>query len=265
MRPIREIPVKTLRNVDYVLMDIDDTITSGGILSADAFMGIHRLKERGYRVAPITGRPAGWCDHLARMWPIDAVVGENGAFYFYYDGVAKKLRRRYVMSGGERAEARAKLDAIEKEILSAYPGAAVASDQAYREADLAIDFCEDVPVMSMEDVKGIAAIFEKHGARAKISSIHVNGWFGSYDKLSTTALMFKELFQVDLERVRDKVIFVGDSPNDSPMFGYFKNSVGVANVKDFEGMMENYPAWVTTGGGGPGFAEVAKAIISAGE
>ena len=35
-------------------------------------------QPQGKLVIPITGRPAGWCDHIARMWPVDAVVGENG-------------------------------------------------------------------------------------------------------------------------------------------------------------------------------------------
>ena len=68
-------------------------------------------------------------------------------------------------------------------MLAGVPGCAVAADQAYREADLAIDFCEDVPPLPMSSAHAIQAIFEAAGATAKISSIHVNGWFGNYDKL----------------------------------------------------------------------------------
>lgn len=263
MRPLKEISSRALSHIEYVLMDIDDTITSGGILSAEAFSAIHRLKNAGFRVAPITGRPAGWCDHIARMWPVDAVVGENGAFYFSCHRNGGRMQRRYIMTGEQRVESRLKLNLIRDEILKRFPGAAIASDQAYREADLAIDFCEDVPPLDMEDVKGIAGIFEDHGALAKISSIHVNGWFGKYDKLSTTAIMFKELLNVELDAVKEKVVFVGDSPNDSPMFGFFNNSVGVANVRDFDGMMEHTPSWVTEGRGGTGFSEVADVLLGA--
>jgi hypothetical protein len=59
-----------------------------------------------------------------------------------------------------------------------------------READLAIDFCEDVPALPMPSVEAVKAIFEADGATAKISSIHVNGWFGDYDKLSMSRLLF---------------------------------------------------------------------------
>ena len=68
-----------------MLADIDDTLTTHGKLTAAAYAALERLQRAGKLVIPITGRPAGWCDHIARMWPVDAVVGENGAFYMRYD------------------------------------------------------------------------------------------------------------------------------------------------------------------------------------
>ena len=93
-------------------------------------------------------------------------------------------------------------------MLREVPGAAVASDQPYRLADLAIDFCEDVPPLPRTDIDRIVAIFERHGAKAKVSSIHVNGWFGSYDKLTTTRTMMAELFGADLGRDADSLRFL---------------------------------------------------------
>src|SRR5215470_11137470 len=128
-----------------VLVDIDDTLTTDGRLTAEAYIALERLSQASFLVVPITGRPAGWCDHIARMWPVDAVVGENGAFYFRYDAVAHKLEKRFLVPADERAANRRRLEAVRDRILAAVPGAALASDQLYREADLAIDFCEDVP------------------------------------------------------------------------------------------------------------------------
>jgi hypothetical protein len=51
------------------------------------------------------------------------------------------------------------------------PGSALASDQRYREADLAIDFCEDVPPLPRAAVDRIVALMENEGMNAKISSI----------------------------------------------------------------------------------------------
>ena len=115
----------------------------------------------------------------------------------------------------------------------------------------------------MSEVDRIVDIFHAAGAHAKVSSIHVNGWFGSYDKLTMTKIMFKELFGVDLDSIKEKVVFSGDSPNDSPMFGYFPNAVGVANVAQFSGRLEARPAWITRLPGGHGFAELADALIKA--
>ena len=261
MNPISTFPVKTKTHIRYVLTDIDDTLTIKGRLPAVVFAAMEDLQRAGIRVIPITGRPAGWCDHIARMWPVDGLVGENGAFYFRYDGREKKMIRRFWKSKEERRADRARLDIIREKILSSVPGCGVAADQAYREADLAIDFCEDVPALPMPSVEAVKAIFEANGATAKISSIHVNGWFGDYDKLSMSRLMFEEEFNVDMDAVREQVIFCGDSPNDSPMFGFFPHSVGVANVRAFESQLTAPPTWVTRTEGGLGFAEMVKVLL----
>jgi hypothetical protein len=261
MKPIKTFPDHAKRKIRYVLTDIDDTLTIKGRLPAVAIAAMEDLQRTGIRVVPITGRPAGWCDHIARMWPVDGLVGENGAFYFRYDDRKKKMTRRYWKSKEERISDRTRLDAIRAKVLATVPGCAVATDQAYREADLAIDFCEDVPVLPMQSAQAIKAIFEGAGATAKVSSIHVNGWFGDYDKLSMSRLMFKEVFKEDLDMVRDQVIFCGDSPNDSPMFGFFPHSVGVANVRAFASQLEASPSWVTRAEGGVGFAEMVSVLL----
>jgi hypothetical protein len=262
MKPISQFPIPIKKNIRFVLTDIDDTLTNGGRLPADVFVAMERLRAAGIRIMPITGRPAGWCDHIARMWPVDGLVGENGAFYFRYDDRLRKMQRRYFKSESQRKTDRSKLEKIKKEVLEKVPGCQVASDQAYREADLAIDFCEDVAPLPMKDVAKIARCFESAGAKAKISSIHVNGWFGEYDKLTMTEVMFEEDFGHRLEDVKEQVIYIGDSPNDAPMFSYFPHSVGVANVLLFKGMMDDYPAWVTKREGGYGFAEMVDVLLS---
>ena len=179
-----------------------------------------------------------------------------------HDILQKKMLRRYWKSENERIEDRRKLEKIKHEILKKIPGCRVASDQAYRETDLAIDFCEDVPPVPMEDVEEIVRCFTRAGARAKISSIHINGWFGDYDKLTMIRLFFKEVFGSDLDRIKEQVIFTGDSPNDAPMFDYFPNSVGVANILRFKKKIDRKPAWITENEGGYGFAEMVNTLLS---
>jgi HAD superfamily hydrolase (TIGR01484 family) len=214
-------------------------------------------------VVPITGRPAGWCDHIARMWPVAAVVGENGAFYFRYDQAARKMLRRYVHDTTTRAAQREQLQQIGANIVAKVPGAAIAADQAYRETDLAIDYCEDVALLARAAVDRIVALMQAHGLTAKVSSIHVNGWFGSYDKLGMTKRLMREEFGAELDRAREHYVFVGDSPNDAPMFDYFPHAVGVANIREFAGRLAHEPKYVTIAASGTGFCEVADILLAA--
>ncbi|MCW5592800.1 MAG: HAD-IIB family hydrolase [Burkholderiales bacterium] len=263
MIPLAEFPLEARRAIRGVLADIDDTLTTHGRLHAVAYAALERLRAAGLLVIPVTGRPAGWCDHIARMWPVDAVVGENGAFWFRHDASAGRLVKRYVIGDAERARRADRLDAIARRILAEVPGSGIASDQPYREADLAIDFCEDVPRLPREAIARIVAIMESEGLTAKVSSIHVNGWFGGYDKLSTSRLALAEDFGVDLDRDRERFVFAGDSPNDQPMFAFFPNAVGVANVREMADLMSVLPRFVTPSAGSAGFAELADAILAA--
>jgi HAD superfamily hydrolase (TIGR01484 family) len=258
MRPLGELPSAGVRGLFF---DIDDTLTTEGRLTADAYAALERWKHAGKIAVAVTGRPAGWCDHIARMWPVDAVVGENGAFYFRHDADRRRLEKRYLQDDGQRALSRSRMTAIAASILAAVPGCTVASDQPYRETDLAIDFCEDVPALPLSEAERIATLMRAAGLNAKISSIHVNGWFGDYDKLGMAKVLARESFALELDDVRSTFVYVGDSPNDSPMFGYFPLSVGVANVHRFAGRLVSPPAYVTPSEAGAGFAELVTRLL----
>lgn len=264
-RPLADFGLADRRRIVAVLTDIDDTLTEGGRLPASSYAAMERLRASGKLVIPVTGRPAGWCDLIARQWPVDAVVGENGAFYFRYDEAARVMRRVYAKPDGERAQDRQRLEVIRAEVLREVPGAAISADQPYREADLAVDFCEDVPALSRTEIEKITSIFERNGATAKVSSIHVNGWFGGYDKLTTSRLLLRDCFNldVDVESDRERIVFAGDSPNDAPMFAFFPNAVGVANIRNYPGQFAANPRWVTRAESAAGFSELADSLLSA--
>jgi HAD superfamily hydrolase (TIGR01484 family) len=255
-------PDAARRAIRGVLTDIDDTLSTRGRIRASAYAAMERLRNAGRLVIPITGRPAGWCDHVARMWPIDAVVGENGAFYMRHDDTARKLIRRFALDETTRRANRARLAEIGERILATVPGCALASDQPYRESDLAIDYCEDVAPLARADVDRIVALMQAEGMTAKVSSIHVNGWFGDFDKLSMTRTALAEIFGIDLDAERERFVFVGDSPNDAPMFAYFPNAVGVANAREFADRIPALPAYVTHAEAGAGFAELVEFLLA---
>lgn len=263
MKPLAEFPAEAARHVTVVLTDIDDTLTERGRLPAIAYSALERLKTAGIIVVPVTGRPAGWCDLIARQWPVDGVVGENGAFWFRYDDTRKVMVRRFQRDAAMRREDARRLDEIAEEVLHTVPGAAISADQQYRAVDLAIDFCEDVPPLPAASVAEIARIFVRHGATAKVSSIHVNGWFGTHDKLTCSLAMLQAEFGIDAAADRTAVVFAGDSPNDAPMFNYFPHAVGVANVLAFRDSIAALPAYVTRNNSAGGFVEIADLLIAA--
>jgi hypothetical protein len=169
---------------------------------------------------------------------------------------------RHVFDESVRAENMARMAQVRETILREVPGCALASDQFCRLYDLAIDFCEDVPPLPASAVRRIVQLMEHAGMTAKVSSIHVNGWFGRYDKLSMAHLLLRERYGIELEAERERCVFVGDSPNDAPMFAYLPNAVGVANVARFELPAGQAPAYVVASAAGAGFAEFARAILA---
>jgi HAD superfamily hydrolase (TIGR01484 family) len=248
------------RGIRVVLTDIDGTLTQDGRLPAESYDRLWRLKEAGLHVIPVTGRPAGWCELIARLWPVHGVVGENGAFFFSLK--KHRMQRHFRLSRAERRESRAGLRTIRQEVLEKVPGAAIASDQFSRLFDLAVDFSEDVKPLPPEQVDRIVAIFEAHGAHAKVSNIHVNGWFGDYDKVSTCKQYLQKEFGMNERRMKAECIFVGDSPNDEPMFEFFPHTFAVANIKDFLNRLRHKPAYIAGTAEAAGFTQVADRLLA---
>lgn len=257
MRPIEELSAERISKLNYILCDIDDTITTDGKLLAQSYSALWKLHDAGLHVIPVTGRPAGWCDLIVREWPVKAVVGENGAFVSYFESGHLKTFTHPSVCG---AQAQKKLEAVKKACLEGVPGCRVAKDQFARKYDLAIDFNEDPPFLGFEAAEKIKEICLSMGAEAKVSSIHVNAWFGHYDKLMMTRLFMKEILQE--ENITETCMFFGDSPNDEPMFSYFPNSCAVSNILPFIEKIEHLPAFVTSLPGGKGFAQAIDSLLS---
>ncbi|MBN1336563.1 MAG: HAD-IIB family hydrolase [Deltaproteobacteria bacterium] len=257
-RPIAEFDAGAARGLVGLFTDLDDTLTEAGRVVPAAFTALDRARSAGLRTVIVTGRPAGWVDHLARMWPVDGVVGENGGLWFWHDGT--RLQRRFLQPAPEREANRTRLGALAASIPAEVPGSAVSADQPYRELDLAIDFAEDVPELSEAEVDAIVRCFESAGATCKISSIHVNGWYGAFDKLEGCRRFVREVWGEDLSF--ERWAFLGDSQNDEPMFRVFPHAIGVANVARFLPRLRWKPAYITTLPGGRGFAEALGRILS---
>jgi HAD superfamily hydrolase (TIGR01484 family) len=266
MRPLTELR-PYLADIDGVLTDIDDTLTTGGKLSLEAYGALALLQAAGYKVVPVTGGPASLALHAARLWPVDAVIGESGALaYHLRDDGRPRMALRFWHDDKTRADHLARRERVAARILREVPGCALASDQRFRLCDLAIDCCEDVPALAPHAMAAIRQILQEERFVWRQSSIHLNAWpdagADTYDKLPMAKRLLRALWGVDLQRDRARWLFVGDAPNDEPMFAFFPLAVGVANIARHLPQMRHKPAYLTQREAGAGFAEVAQLLLA---
>jgi len=265
MQDISTLTREQALGISALFTDIDGTLTDpAGRIPAAVFIAMEAARGAGLAVVPVTGRPAGWCDLIARTWPVDGVIGENGGLYFRCgEDHGQPMTRIYAQDEAARRQNRARLNRLSGEVLARHPGAGLASDQGYREFDLAVDFCEDVAALPDSEVDEIVSYLEDAGCSVKVSNIHVNAWFGDFDKASMCARFADDLWGWDLRGSDSrKGVFFGDSPNDSPLFALFELSIGVANVRKMAARMDALPAYCTLGEGAGGFVEGIERIVT---
>ena len=254
MLPLKRMPVEKARNVSSLFFDLDGTFITGSSLSSRSILSLEKIRDYGIKTIAVTGRPAGWCDLIARWWPVDSVVGENGAFS--YSKKEDCIHRMSFHDSEKHSEYRNRLDLLFQELQSRFPDIKLASDQQFRLWDLAIDIAEESKV-SMETSLKIVKYCRDKGARAEMSNIHVNIWFGDYNKENMSLRVLE-----DFGLKKESAVYVGDSPNDSPMFRYFDLSVGVNSVMKYRDIMQHHPIYVTQNDGSKGFVELVEYIIS---
>jgi HAD superfamily hydrolase (TIGR01484 family) len=259
MTPFSQCPHSHLVQVQGIFTDVDDTLTRHGKLSAATFAALHALADAGIAVIPITGGPASWADHIARVWPVTAAVGESGAVAYWLD--ASGYTTLFAQEDEERAHHLRQRDAAWQTIRERFPQARLAADQVFRQVDLAIDHGQDVHLPA-EQTQAIAAFLQEHGYTVRISSIHINAWLGGHDKPEAAVRIARARLGIDLLACRDRWLYVGDSRNDEGMFAQFPLSVGVANIASVADSLRHKPAYITQGSHGEGFVEVAQAVLA---
>jgi len=259
-RPWAELPAEAARAVTGVLTDIDDTLTTEGAITPDALAALQRLRDAGLPVIAITGRPMGWSIPFARAWPVNAIVAENGSVALFRQG--EVLHTEYSQDEATREHNARRLREVAQRVLHEVPGARLSQDSAGRVTDIAIDHSEFAH-LSTAQIDEVVRVMRAEGMNATVSSIHINGWFGDHTKLSGARWAVQRLFGRQIDSELAQWVYVGDSTNDQLMFGHFPLSVGVANVRQFSAQLHTWPAYITQGERGAGFAEVAETVLSA--
>jgi HAD superfamily hydrolase (TIGR01484 family) len=251
-----DIAPEICRRLTGVVFDVDDTLTDHGVLTAPAYAALWRLAGAGLHLVAVTGRPLGWCDVLARAWPVAAAVGENGAGWVFRAG--ERLRESYAEDAATRAEQRRRLALLEARALGLIPGLRLASDQRHRRTDLAFDVAEEttLPGPALQRLLGLIA---EAGARSLVSSVHAHAFFGAHDKASGATRAIGEALGLAVEP--ERWLAVGDSGNDAALFAHFPVSAGVANVRAHLDRLPVPPAFIATHERGRGFAEIAEAVL----
>lgn len=246
-------------NIRAVFTDLDETLTTSGILLESTYAALWKLRAAGIFTVIITGRPAGWADALVRIWPVDAVVFENGCGIYVRRGEHIELIALAAQDNppAKRQELHRIFAQVQKEI----PAAHLALDQPFRYYDYAIDHSEQEPKLTPAEIQRVLEILRSHpGIQARPSSAHVNFLFGHHDK-STGAQALLDL--PDARGIqREECAFIGDSLNDEPLFGYFLHTWGVANIRDVWDSLSSRPRAVTESRGGKGFEEFVSALLT---
>jgi hypothetical protein len=259
-KPWETCPPETLASVRGVFTDIDDTLTRDGAIEPAALAALHALSAAGLPVVAITGRPLGWSQPFAHDWPVAAIVAENGAVALLRQGA--QVLTEFAQDEAIRKHNATRLKAVAARILREVSGAQWARDSAGRATDIAIDHSEfahlDEPAIAQ-----VVALMRAEGMVATVSSIHINGWFGSHSKLTAAHWMLTRLYGLDLADEQAHWLFVGDSTNDQPMFQALPLTVGVANLRRFARQLQHWPTYITQAERGEGFAEVVASLLGA--
>ncbi len=267
MTPLNHWSPRFQKRITGVFTDIDDTLTTDGTITSDALQALADLRAAGLLVIPITGRPIGWCEPFMSgpadsVWPVDAMVAENGAVAFARGpSPTQPPVKRYQQDASTRSANQARMRDIAALVAAEVPGVALSRDSAGRETDIAFDYAEFAE-HTPDTLQKVLAVLQRAGMQTTVSSIHIHGCFGDFNKWQGANWIVRELWGRDLAQELDRWVFVGDSGNDQAMFEHFTHSVGVANIARFVPQLQHLPRYVTQGERGAGFAEVARAILS---
>ncbi len=239
------------KNIEYVISDVDDTITKNGKLYPLVLDAMYRLKMSGRTIILVTGGSTGWSDGYIRQWPVDAVICESGAVMLCHDsngGISSIINP--VIKKDEVMAKRHKLI----EYTSPYP---FSSDQCARVFDIAYD----KTMMTQSEIRALRNILNLFGASSAESSIHINAWFGSYDKKSALKFFMEKCLSLSENDFLPRSIYLGDSFNDQPLFDYIPFSIGMHTVEERRDGFSVFPRFITTLSSGDGWVEVVNALV----
>lgn len=260
LQPLTNLTAAQLRPIDFLLFDVDETLTSRGLLTSEAYASLFELKRAGITAVPCTGRPSGWGNVMLSTWPIEACVTENGGVISWKDdlGIA---RQRIIHSEHRGPGYLLALRTLGEQIAAQFPQIRISADQTYRLTDLAIDYNEQSTNVDEKTVRDIVQIMQDAGYKTAVSSIHIHAYFPYNEKADGVYPLMETKFNLSRDELHARAAFIGDSPNDASLFAAIPISVGVANVRESLDKIKTPPAYVCAHECGAGFVEFANRLI----
>jgi HAD superfamily hydrolase (TIGR01484 family) len=259
VKPLASLTPEEARTLRGVLFDLDDTVLTHGTLTLAAYEALWHLRDGGLKLLAVTGRPSGWGEVIARQWPVDGCVTENGAVYFVRESAG--MRRFDPCGDEERRARRIRLARIVDRVREVVPEARLTDDVDARRSDVTWDVGERMK-LSEDRVRAIVRVIEDAGARWSVSSVHLHATYDTDDKASGALRFCSRELGEDPGGALGTFAFVGDSGNDAACFAAFRTTFGVANVVSALGRLTVAPRYVATRPMGEGFAEIARHVLA---
>jgi HAD superfamily hydrolase (TIGR01484 family) len=256
MRPLSTISQAQAERLRGVAFDLDDTLLDHGRLLESTYSALFRLHEAGLLLYGVTGRPAGWAEVLARLFPVQAMIAENGSITCAMRG--SKLELVDSVDAATRRQRGERLEQLVSDVMRRFPDLALSDDVRARVSDRTFDIGEhrQVPAQRVEEV---AAFLRDAGARVFTSSVHLHATFDHADKASGAVRVLARDTGLDATAVRHAFAYLGDSENDASCFAAFELSIGVSNLR---GRATLRPRYTTSRPMGAGVVEAAGVILS---
>jgi hydroxymethylpyrimidine pyrophosphatase-like HAD family hydrolase len=258
VKPLSALAPDEARRLQGLLFDLDDTLLTHGTLTRVAYESLWDMHDAGLKLVAVTGRPSGWGEVLARQWPIEGCVTENGAVHLVREGSG--VARRDACGESERRSRRVRLARLVGRVRELVPEARLTDDMDARRSDVTWDIGERVKLPD-ERVNAVTQLIHEAGARSMQSSVHLHATYDTDDKASGAVRFLSQQLGVEAGAAVVRFAFVGDSGNDASCFAAFRTTFGVANVRAVVSRLSVPPRYVADRPMGEGFADVAAEVL----
>ena len=245
----REIAAQLVPKISLVATDMDGTLTQQGRFTSSLLAGLEELARLQIPVVIVTGRSAGWVSGLAQYLPVWGAIAENGGLLYLKD----REHPLPLTPITDPIAHRQKLARVFESLQRDFPHLRESADNPFR----LTDWTFDVAGLSLQDLQRMEAACQEQGWDFVYSTVQCHIKPIAQEKATAVLQVLQDYFpQFD----RDRVLTVGDSPNDRTLFdpGYFPHSVGVANIVDYLDILPHPPAYMTQSLEGEGFGELVR-------